>query len=104
MDLIEQFYPILIYLISGLGYGAIWWTTQYFDPTKPTTQFQLQNLAITLVYAVAFAVLMYVIGNPMSQESIFIQLGASAAAIAGAQRVLQTLYRAYKENHKAPPG
>jgi hypothetical protein len=101
---IEELYPFAIAIVAGIGYAVIWWSTQYVDPTKPTTKFQIENLLITVGYGIVIAVGMVLAGNPLSQESVFVQLGASGAAIAGAQRVLQTIWRVYQDRKVILPG
>lgn len=90
---VDSLMPFFIAIIGGGGYGIVWWITQYFDPTKPTTRFQIQNLLLTMAYGAGLGAFQVYLGNPLNQTFIEGQLLANAALVAGAQRAIQTVWR-----------
>ena len=90
---IEQLYPLLLALLSGVWFGFYWWITQYFDPTKETVKFSLPVLGVTVAYAGAVGVYFTVQGAEITLETLSSYFATNLVLIIFIQRGAQTVWR-----------
>lgn len=92
---IEQLYPLLLALLSGVWFGFYWWVTQYFDPTKETVKFSLPVLGVTVAYAGAVGVYFSVQGAEITLETLSSYFATNLVLIIFIQRGAQTVWRRF---------
>lgn len=92
---IEQLYPLLLALLSGVWFGFYWWVTQYFDPTKKTVKFSLPVLGVTVAYAGAVGVYFSVQGAEITLETLSSYFATNLVLIIFIQRGAQTVWRRF---------
>lgn len=92
---IEQLYPLLLALLSGVWFGFYWWVTQYFDPTKETVKFSLPVLGVTVAYAGAVGVYFTLQGAEITLETLSSHFATNLVLIIFIQRGAQTVWRRF---------